>query len=157
MNDLTGLCGRGSAARLTALLAFLPMTLVADICTVPGTHATVRAAVEDGSCSEIDLAVQSYPESVWIGRSLALVGPSGGGAVLAGLLEVRGAGVVVAASHLRVENSCQPAATVATGGARLDGSTLEVVVAEGGACPLLILFEDGFETGNLTAWDQHLP
>ena len=124
---------------------------------MPGTHSTIKAAIDDVSCSEIDLAVQSYPESVWIGRSLALVGPSGGGAVLAGLLEVRGAGVVVTASHLRVENGCQPAGTVAGAGARLDGSTLEVVVAGGGACPLLILFEDGFETGNLTAWDQHSP
>lgn len=157
MNDLSGLCGRGSAGRLAALLAFLPMTLFADICAVPGTHVSLRAAIADSSCSEIDLAAQSYPESVWIGRSLALVGPSGGGAILAGLLEVRGPGVVVTADHLRVENGCQPMGTTATSGARLEGATLEVVVSSGGPCPQLLLFADGFEGGDFAAWDLARP
>jgi hypothetical protein len=139
------------------ILALWSAGALADVCTVPGTHASLWAAVDDVACSEIDLAAQTYPESISIDRSLALVGPGGGGAVLAGLLEVRGAGVVVTAADLDVENGCQPVAATALDGARLEGSTLHVVVSSGGPCPALVLFQDGFESGDLGAWDVSPP
>ncbi|MEO8195246.1 MAG: hypothetical protein ABI689_00845 [Thermoanaerobaculia bacterium] len=129
----------------------------AAICTVPGSHASLWAAVRDTACSEIDLAAQSRAESVVIGRSLTLAGPAGGGAILAGLLDVRGVGVVVTVSHLRVENGCQPVAAAATGGARLDGATLEVIASPGGPCPAVGLFADGFESGDSVRWSVTLP
>lgn len=50
-----------------SLGTFLPVA--ADVCTVPGTHSTVQSAVEDLNCSVINLADQTYSESVRMERS----------------------------------------------------------------------------------------
>lgn len=62
------------SAALLSVLAFGGSTAQAATCTVPGTHATIQAAVNDSSCSIINVAPGPYSENVTINRSLVLNG-----------------------------------------------------------------------------------
>jgi hypothetical protein len=78
------------------------------ICTVPGTHATIQAAVNDVSCATINVGAGAYTESVTINRSLTLngaqAGNSVGGRTFAGLGESTVTGVMtVQASSVTVD------------------------------------------------------
>ncbi len=53
-------------------------TVAAVACTVPGTHATIQAAVADPTCDTIDVAPATYVENVTIARPLTLNGPNDG-------------------------------------------------------------------------------
>ena len=48
------------------------------VCTVPGTHATIQAAVNDAGCSTINVAPGAYAENVTISRALTLNGAQAG-------------------------------------------------------------------------------
>lgn len=71
---------RGTSHGLYALLAVAACALAAStsaaqpICTVPGTHATITAALDSPSCSIIDLASPAYHEALTINRSVQLRG-----------------------------------------------------------------------------------
>jgi hypothetical protein len=47
-------------------------------CTVPGTHASIQAAVSDGACDPIDVAPGIYTENVTISRSVTINGAQAG-------------------------------------------------------------------------------
>ncbi|MGZ5481008.1 MAG: right-handed parallel beta-helix repeat-containing protein [Pyrinomonadaceae bacterium] len=53
------------------------------VCSVPGTHATIQDAVNDLSCTTINVSAGTYPESVTIARPLTLNGPNAGVSALA--------------------------------------------------------------------------
>src|SRR5437867_160869 len=54
-------------------------TARAATCSVPtGSYPMIQDAVNDGSCSTINVAPGTYFESVTIGRPLTLVGPNAG-------------------------------------------------------------------------------
>ena len=84
----------GTWPRAVAWLILLPVGLVsptlAGVCTVPGSHATIQEAIDDPSCTTINLSTQTYPESINITRTLTLAGPGGGGAIVEGLVRVVG-------------------------------------------------------------------
>lgn len=68
-----------SAAILAAALVTISATAAhAATCTVPGTHATIQAAVDDLTCDTIEVDPGTYNESVTIARALTLVGPNSG-------------------------------------------------------------------------------
>ena len=147
-----------SAATLLLLLGvWLAAPLQAQTCTVPGTHATIQAAVDDPVCTTIMLSAQIYPESVNIPRSLTLAGPGAGGAVVQGLLRVVGAGTQVTLQDLRVENGCVRNALKAVAGAEVTGTNLEVEHSAGLPCPVSTVFQDGFELGDTSAWSRTVP
>jgi hypothetical protein len=47
-------------------------------CTVPGTHATIQAAINDVACSQIDVAPGAYTENLTIPRAVTLNGAEAG-------------------------------------------------------------------------------
>ena len=139
------------AATVPQLLLAVPVA--AGVCTVPGTHALVQLAIDDPACGQIQLADQTYDESITIDRSLTLAGPAGGDAILSGRVGALGAGVLAAVLDLAVETSCSPA-LLARSGARIDGSGLTVLRSAAFPCsPGLPIFADGFESGDSSAWD----
>lgn len=151
-------------SRVAAVIAALTMAALcppvdAQTCTVPGTHATIQEAADDPACAEVDLAAQTYLESVVLSRTVAIAGPGTGGAVVQGLVLISGTGTVATLRDLRVENGCVPDALRASGGARLVGENLQVQRAEGLPCPLTAgaIFTDGFESGNTGAWSAVSP
>ena len=130
-------------------------------CTVPsGIHPTIQAAVDDTGCTEIELAGQTYAESVDIGRSLSLSGVSSATSIIAGQVGVTGAATVVSLADLTVDGAgvavagCFAAAVSAGGGAQVLAGNLVVLNAVGSGCPL---FGDGFESGSTGAWSAVMP
>lgn len=67
---------------------------------------------------------------------------------------VTGASTQVTLRDLQVENGCLPDAVRTSSGARLTDANLEVARSAALPCPALLdlVFRDGFESGNLSAW-----
>jgi hypothetical protein len=148
-----------AAVAFALVAAMVAPPLHAQTCTVPGSHATVQEAADDPACVTIDLAAQTYSESVVLRRSLTVAGPAAGGAVIQGLVLVSGPTTVATLQDLTVENGCVPDAVRASGGAHLVGENIQVERADGLPCPLTAdtIFVDGFETGNTGAWSSTSP
>jgi hypothetical protein len=127
-------------------------------CTVPGTHDTVQEAVFDPSCDLVELADQTFAESVLIDRSLSLIGQSGGQTVLEGRVRVTGPGVHVEMGALAIRSGCPDFAMQIHEGADVNGAVIGVAWSLAFPCPLLgILFADGFESGGTTRWTSAVP
>lgn len=133
--------------------------LAAAVCSVPGNRATIQNAVDDPSCTRINLGNRVYVESVLVHRSVSIVGPAEI-ADIAGLVEVRGSGTVADFTNIKVENGCTPGAFVTSDGGQAEASSLEVVTTPGGPCPPSSsgsTFRDGFESGDTSAWSARVP
>ena len=65
-----------STATLVAVFLFSasPVFAAGPVCTVPGTYATIQAAVNDAGCTTINVAAGTYTENVTIPRALILNG-----------------------------------------------------------------------------------
>jgi hypothetical protein len=146
-----------SGLLVVCLLAAGASPVAAGVCTVPGTHASIQAAIDDPACTQVDLAAQTYDESIHVPRSLTLAGPGAGGAVVEGLAQVVGAGTTVTFADLAVRNGCDVASLRVLGGAQVSGSNLEVEHSEALPCPPSTIFEDGFESGDTSAWATTVP
>ena len=136
-------------------------TARAAVCTVPSApHPTVQVAVDDLGCTEIVLGAQTFTESVTIDRSLELGGASSTATIIEGRVLVEGASTQVTLRDLAVDGSapsvagCFKEALVAEGGAQLSANDVVVVNSDGEAC---LLFRDGFESGNTSAWASVTP
>jgi hypothetical protein len=131
----------------------------ADTCTVPGTHASIQAAVADPTCTTIDLAGGSFRESLTISRDLGLRGAPSFATTIEGQLVIRGAGTDVQLTDLVVDTSlpglagCFAEAVEVQGGAVVDALRLDVRNSIDGICNILIFF-DGFESGDTSAWSS---
>jgi hypothetical protein len=66
------------AATLLISLLVMPNAASAAVCTVPGTHGSISAAVGDPSCTTINVAIGLYNEDVTIGHALTLNGAQAG-------------------------------------------------------------------------------
>lgn len=64
------------AAISATVLALGAALASAATCNVPADHATIQLAVDDPSCSEIDVAAGTYNENLIIPRAVILVGPN---------------------------------------------------------------------------------
>lgn len=124
-------------------------------CSVPGSHTSVSAAVADAACSEIALGASTFAESVSISRNLALTGAGAGTTVIAGFVAVRDAAQAVL-EDLRIDTTsaspedCRSEALTVEAGAGVEARDLDVVHAFASGCALL--FADGFESGDTSAW-----
>jgi hypothetical protein len=138
-----------------------PITAFADVCTVPSApHATIQASVDDANCTEIVLASQAFRETVIVSRDLTLSGTSSSATIIEGQLVVEGDSTQVVIHDLKVDGSalsvagCFDEALVAQGGAQISAN--EVVVINGGVDGC-VLFGDGFESGDTSAWSATKP
>jgi hypothetical protein len=107
---------------------------LAATCTVPGSHASIQAAINDGACDTINLSAQSYNENLNVARSLTLQGAgqlstiiNGGGA--SRVITITGSSTIVHLRNLRLTggNATNPSAPHrGFGGGALvaDGATL---------------------------------
>ena len=141
-------------AVLTTALAFcLAPQASAQTCDVPSGYATIQSAIDEPSCSTVDVAAGFYQEPLTITRSLTLVG-AGATTVLrdAPLIAV-GSGVNVVLDSLRLENGCQPESLLSSGGAFIDAISVTVAFSGSFGCDRgSSIFQDGFESGDLTRW-----
>ena len=133
-------------------LAVAPSILVATDCPVPGSHATLQAAVDDVACTSISFSAGAHTGSATITRSLLIRGPLSGQATLLGRLDVTAGSVDIV--DLVVDGSgtslgdCAGEVIRARGAARVAGRNL-VVVRGAANCGV---FSDGFETGTTERW-----
>jgi len=142
-------------------LSLWSATALADVCNIPSApHPTIQAAVDDLACTEIVLAAQTFAESVTLTRDLELRGASSTATVIEGRVVVEGGSTQVAIRDLEVNGSapsvagCFNEALVAQGGARVSATDVVVINGDGEAC---VLFRDGFESGNTSAWSAAVP
>jgi hypothetical protein len=155
---------RQTVTRPAALSALAALTLLSpaaahgQTCAVPGTHASVQAAVSDPACATVELAAQTFSESPTVDRSLALAGAPGGGSVVAGRLAASGAGVVLALSDLAVSGGCDGAGLDAAGGASIVSRGVSIVRATNLPCAgSWTGFSNGFEGGTTDGWTEAVP
>lgn len=154
--------------RACPLVAFIVAVVVgaapaalAAPCPVPtGSHPTIQSAIDDGTCTEIELGSQTYTESIAIGRTLSVSGVSSSASVIAGRVHLTGTSTVVSLADLTADGSdpavagCFREAVDVDDGAQLVGSNIVVINGDGEGC---LLFGDGFEDGTTGAWSAATP
>lgn len=147
-----------TATCFLALLCAGAPSVSAFPCSVPGTHATLQAAIDEPTCDPIQIAEGDYPESLLVGRSVTLEGPVSGWATLWGRFEAQGAGTVVAVAGMEVRSGCSGAAVEARDGARIQSSSLHAEKSTTITCNGVDrIFEDGFEGGDTSRWSANSP
>ncbi|MEJ2084116.1 MAG: hypothetical protein P8Y44_00365 [Acidobacteriota bacterium] len=130
----------------------------AGVCTVPGTHATIQQAIFDQGCALIDLADQTYTESLLIDRAVSLQGVFEGQTAVAGQVRITSQAVTANLSSLDVEAGCDDFAVQVDAGGQASVALVKVTWTQGLPCPALgILFGDGFETGDAAEWSSTSP
>jgi len=151
----------GSATLIAGMLQVIAAVSPcrAAVCTVPSaSHPTIQEAVDDLACTEIALAAGTFVEAVGIDRDLELHGASSATTVIEGRVVIDGAATEVELRDLTIDTSataaCFPEALLSRGGARLGANNLAVVNDDGDAC---LIFGDGFEAGNTSAWSVTVP
>lgn len=154
---------RASSSRILLLGALLAVPLSAVPCTVPGTHADLRCAVADLTCTDITLAAGTFVvDLLALERDLALHGAGPESTTVVGQFSIGGATSDVAISALRLDASgataggcAEPALTVSGGAQVTSGLGFEVIdQVPAGTCRL---FSDGFEGGSRCAWSFSTP
>lgn len=137
--------------------------LPAALCTVPGTHADLRCALADLTCSDITLAAGTFTvDLLTIERDLVLHGAGPGATTVVGQMTIAGATSDVALADFRLDatgataGGCADVALTTAGGAQVtSGGGLEVIDRmPSGICRL---FFDGFEGGTSCAWSFSAP
>lgn len=106
-----------SAAALVLAMALLllpaPFVQAAGpICSVPGTYATIQAALNDTGCATINLATQTYNEHLTISRTVTINGNGTGSTVLDGGGSDRVISItagIVNISRVTIQNGSAPA------------------------------------------------
>lgn len=149
------MAGFWSVRRAAVAVAMLGCVMVvggieAATCDVPSApHPTIQSAIDDVSCTDINVAAGPYPEALAIARSLSLQGAGSTQSFVQGGVEVSSGTVNLTGFHLSAAGD----ALVAHSGAEVSGFDLEVVngVVE------TPLFADGFETGDTGAWSAASP
>jgi hypothetical protein len=125
-----------------------------------GPHPTIQSAVDDGSCTEILLAAQSFVESVLISRDLSVAGVSAETSIIEGQLEVEGGTTQVSLESMTVDASARGVAGTVEQALLVEGGAevtcLDVVVRNAVEDPWTI-FADGFESGDTSAWSNTVP
>jgi hypothetical protein len=105
------------------LVLFYPSAADATVCDVPSpSHATIRAAVANPTCTEIDVAPGTFAERVYVRRNLTISGDSSPTTTIEGRVVATGAGVALVLNDLKVEAGtplvagCFPEAATMNGG-----------------------------------------
>jgi len=143
------------------LVAVFALPGSAAVCPVPSaSHPTIQEAVDDLACTEVTIAAGTFVEEVTIGRDLAVSGASTTTSTIEGRVVAEGAAIQVDVHDLTIDASaasaagCFADALLSRGGAQLSANGVVAINGDGDAC---LLFRDGFETGNTTAWSSTVP
>lgn len=143
---------RHLACLVTFLVALVPSSVVADTCDVPASFPSIQSAVDVFTCTEIFVAVGRFYGDVTIDRTLEIAGAGSGSTTLLGKVMVEGSDTSVTLNGLRIEVSPEG---LPHNGLVSDGyaETLPDDVVIGSS----MLFSDGFESGDTTAWTAVAP
>lgn len=152
-NYAKGTCRRLRAPTvLKARVLFVLLVLgasqiaMAGDCTIPGSHPTIQAAIDDHLCTEITLAAQTtYTEHLHINRSLQLGGPPEGGATVQGQINLTGPMTVALLTNFRIESGCSSGTLRVSDGAQMNGSGLHMLFSQLFPCIADLFISDGFE------------
>ena len=154
--------------RRTLILAVLLLAGASSIrplhalspCLVPGTYASLQQAVDDPSCTAIQLGAQTFNESVLVQRTVAITGDASGSSKIAGSFAAAGSGAVVTLSALEVANGC-PQTLTAQNGAQIVTGTVVSTHSSALGCSVGPaggrVFRDGFESGGTGSWSFSRP
>ena len=130
--------------------ALLAVKVEASARSVPsGSSPTIQAAISDASCTEILVGGGTYTESEVIARDLSLRGAASALTLIQGQVQVEAGTVAIEALSIQTETGLFTDALRVSSGADVSGVGL--VVINGGA-ESLVLFADGFESGDLSGW-----
>jgi len=133
-----------TALIVCALFSLCPASQAAT-CNVPSApHPTIQSAVDDGTCTEINVAAGTFAEAPVIARTLSLQGAGSGQTFIQGRVEVAAGAVQFTGLHI----SAGGEALLAHSGGEVAGFDLEVV----SGLVETPLFADGFEDGTTDAW-----
>lgn len=151
-----------SCIAITATLTLAAAALRAAPCDVPGTHPSLAAAVADTNCTAIVLGAATFPEdSLVLSRDLSIQGTSSTTTRIEGQLRVEGAATRVQLQGLTLDATAGRVAGCLSEALLVEGAQVSSldVVALSTATPadqgsLCLLFADGFESGDVTAWSQ---
>ena len=137
---------RARAALVVSVLLAVPVGAHAAECLVPGTHASIQAAIDSTGCDPIRLASQGYFESPVVPRGLTLVGNGSGNTTIWGQLRVEGSAVLVLAQGFSVYSGCPGPALQADSGASVRSGDVVVARSAAAQCNAVVtLFADSFE------------
>lgn len=127
------------------VVAGLAVEARAGACSVPGSHSSIQFAIDDVECTEIALAEQEYFENLEIHRSVALIGPGGSIATLAGQVLLTGNATVATLAHIGVISQCAGGSVRILGGAQVRMLGSEIHYSSRVTCSTGPIFADGFE------------
>ncbi len=141
---------------LTAAVALgSALQISAQTCNVPSTYATIQSAIDDSSCSTIDVATGFYQEALTVTRSLTIVGAGATTVLRDAPVVAVGNGVDVVLDSLRLENGCQPESLLSSSGAFIDAVAVTVAYSSSFGCDRgSSIFQNGFESGDLSRWSS---
>jgi hypothetical protein len=135
------------------------LPLAAVVCNVPSDRATIRSAVVDNSCTQINLAAGTYHEAVHITRSLTLTGAGSDVTHITGWVWAEGFGVEVEIVGVDVDTTgplspdCSEALRAFAGAnVRVNNSRVISNLSPIPCYPGSIYY-DNFESGNVARWD----
>jgi hypothetical protein len=118
----------------------------AAVCLVPGSYASVQAAVNDNNCSEIQVASGTYAGSVAVPRSVSLVGAGPNLTTIQGIVSASGNATNLALQGLLVKAGCLGSGIAVSGGARVTGFGVITEGSNVSQCPGdELIFKSGFE------------
>ena len=142
------------AALLIVIIAVAVSPAWSATCNVPSpAYHVVQAAEDHASCTEIVLSGGYVFGDVAIDRSLTLKGQSSSTSAIVGQVTVQGTGVAVTIETLRIEvpeGAVSQDGLVVSGGAEVTSDDLRVISTA-------VIFADGFERGDETAWSISVP
>lgn len=120
-------------------------------CNVPSaSYPSIQSAVDVVNCTEILLASGSFFGDVTIGRTLELHGVSSDSTTVVGKVTVEGSGTKAALKGLKIgvaPGDPPPDGLLVVGNAEVIPEDLVVGLAD-------LIFSDGFERGDTTAWSS---
>lgn len=123
-------------------------------CDVPSrSYPSIQSAVNVVTCTDIAVASGKFFGDVTISRTLTLRGTSSDTTTVFGRMTVSGSGTVLTLEGLKIaagpDTSTQGTLEVVTGAQVIPDDVLIV--------PTDLIFEDGFERGDSTAWSNSVP
>ena len=140
-------------------------TLPAASCAVPGSYASIEAALADPMCTEVALEAGTFVAGlVRVDRDVALRGSASATTIVEGGFRVEGATTRASLEGVTIDATASSVAGCVREALEVDGGqvlTLDVVARSTDESPgpgaFCYVFSDGFESGNVASWTSQPP